>query len=583
MEDKELSDYLSAFRRYWHHCLLIVVAVMIICALLAFLLPPVYRSTATILIEEQEIPSDLVRSTITSFAAQRLQTISQRVMTRSNLIAIIDKFNLYAEDRKTHTIDEIVERMRQEISFQAVSADVIDPRSGHPTQAMIAFTLSYDGSDPGQAQKIDNEVTSLYLEENLRMRTRQTAEASGFLTGEVAQIGAYATELEQKLSSFKEAHLNELPEHKQLTMQMIERTEGELKDIDFQLRALQERNVLIDSQIGQISPENPSISSTGQRVMSSTERLKALRTESISLASQYSEKHPDLVKTRREIQSLENEVGQVDPTIDYARRLNELRDKKSALLDDHAEKHPDAHALDKEIAALEQAIAHFGALDNHAGKSVVVANNPAYLGLSAQKQTNSLEIAGLSKRRAELQAKMREYEKRVRNSPDVERQYFALVRDWENTNNRYREMKVKQMEAQIAEQLERKSKGERFSIIEPPLLPEKPTKPNRPVILMLGFLAAIVASGGYVGVRETLDQSIRKAVQITQLVGMPPLAVIPYLEPESKAKISAKQLFIIFCLVALILFCGLLLMHWLWSPVDVLWFRSLRRLEQLLS
>ena len=139
------------------------------------------------------------------------------------------------------------------------------------------------------------------------------------------------------------------------------------------------------------------------------------------------------------------------------------------------------------------------------------------------------------------------------------------------------------MEAQIAEQLERKSKGERFSIIEPPLLPEKPTKPNRPVILMLGFLAAIVASGGYVGVRETLDQSIRKAVQITQLVGMPPLAVIPYLEPESKAKISAKQLFIIFGLVALILFCGLLLMHWLWSPVDVLWFRSLRRLEQLLS
>jgi succinoglycan biosynthesis transport protein ExoP len=583
MEEKEFSDYLSAFRRNILTCSIIVAIILAISLLTAWLLPPVYRSTSTILIEEQEIPTDLVRSTITSFAAQRLQTISQRVMTRFNLIAIIDKFNLYEKERKNQASDELVERMRQDISFQTVSADVIDPRSGHPTQATIAFTLSYDGKDPGLAQKIDNEITSLYLEENLRMRTKQTAEASDFLTSEVAQIGAYAAELEQKLSKFKENHLNELPEHKQMTMQIIERTESEIKEIELQLRTLQERNFLIDSQITQISPENPVISATGQHVMSASERLKSLRTQYISLAAQYSAKHPDLVKTRQEIEALEKEVGEVDPSIDQARRLHELREKRSAMSEKYAGAHPDIETLDKQIAALEHAISLSDMLGKKGGDAVKFADNPVYLGLSAQKQSNVLEIAGLSKRRSELQAKLLEYEKRVRHSPDVERQYLALARDWENTNNRYREMKAKQMEAQIAEQLERKSKGERFSIIEPPLFPEKPIKPNRPVIVLVGFVLALLAAAGYVGIRETFDKTIRKTAQIVELLGVPPLAVIPYLAVDGEARPSRQRVSIIVGLAIAGFTVSVLLIHWLWMPVDVLWFRSIRALEKLLG
>jgi len=583
MEDKQFSDYLAALRRNKFAFSLMFGAVLTASVLTALLLPPVYRSTATILIEEQEIPTDLVRSTITSFATQRLQTISQRVMTRSNLMSIVEKFNLYEKERKKETTDEIVERMRDDISFKTLSADVIDPRSGRPTQATIAFTLSYDGHNADLSQKVANEITSLYLEENLKMRTRQTAEASDFLTSEVTQIGAYAMELEQKLSKFKEAHLNELPEQKQLNTQALERLENEIKEIDLHIRTLQEHNFLIDGQLGQIPPESPVISATGQHIMSPSEKLKALRTEFISLSAQRSDKHPDVLKLRQEIEALEKNLGHVDSSADQAKYLEQLKTERAAMSEKYADGHPDVSALDKKIAALEQAARSPQSAPRNAPAADQNADNPAYLNLSAQKQSNILEIAGLSKRRAELQTKLQTYEKRLQNAPDVERQYLSMVRDWENTNLRYREMKAKQMEAQVAEQLERKSKGERFSVVEPPSLPEKPLKPNRPAIAALGLVLALAVAAGFIATRESLDKSIRKLGQIAYLTGTPPLAVIPYLDLDEEVKAKSQQAVVLLGALAAGLVIALLLAHWLWIPLDVLWFRGLRKLDLLLG
>jgi len=581
MEEKQLSDYLSAFRRNKQAFSFIFAAVLAVSIVTALLLPPVYRSTATILIEEQEIPTDLVRSTITTFATQRLQTISQRVMTRSNLMNIVDKFKLYESERKKETTDEIVDRMRDDISFKTLSADVIDPRSGRPTQATIAFTLSYDGRQAGLAQQVANEVTSLYLEENLKMRTRQTAEASDFLTNEVAQIGAYAMELEQKLSKFKETHLNELPEQKQLNTQSLERIESEIKDIDLHIRTLQEHNFLIDGQLGQISPESPVIASSGQHIMSSSEKLKALRTDYISLAAQRSEKHPDVLKLRQEIDALEKSVGQVDASSDQMKYLEELKSERAMLSEKYADGHPDINALDRKIAALEKSVqsSKSSSKKTKAKSAEETADNPAYLNLAAQKQSNNLEIEGLSKRRAELREKLQTYEKRLQNAPDVERQYFSMVRDWENTNSRYREMKAKQMEAQVAEQLERKSKGERFSVVEPPSLPEKPLKPNRPAIAALGFILALALAAGYIAIRESLDKSIRKFSQVAAITGSLPLAVIPYLDLDEEVETKNHQTAIVIGSLVVGLIIALLLAHWLWTPLDVLWFRGLRKLD----
>ena len=160
---KGLGDYLAILkRRRWQ---LIVPAVLIFAAAAAaaLLLPPVYKSTATILVEQQEIPQDLVRTTVTSFAAERIQVISQRVMTTAKLGEIIERFNLYPDERRKVPLSDVVEKMREHIDLDMIDADVIDPRSGRASEATIAFTLGYQSDSPQLAQKVANEMVSLYL------------------------------------------------------------------------------------------------------------------------------------------------------------------------------------------------------------------------------------------------------------------------------------------------------------------------------------------------------------------------------------------------------------------------------------
>ena len=140
-ETKSLRDYLSAFVRRKKQILATVIILSLISVAVAVLLPPTYRSTATILIEQQEMPPDLVRSTISSYADQRIQVISQQVMTRPNLLRIVEKYNLYPSYRATKATEEVLQRLAKDIKLDLLKADVIDQRSGSKTTATIAFSL----------------------------------------------------------------------------------------------------------------------------------------------------------------------------------------------------------------------------------------------------------------------------------------------------------------------------------------------------------------------------------------------------------------------------------------------------------
>ena len=151
---KQPRDYVALFIRRRKLFILPAIAIFAGAVALAFLLPPVYRSTATVLIEEPEVPRDLVQSTVSSFATQRLQTIRQRVMTTENLTAIIKRYNLYVADRKTKPLITVIEKFREDLSLETISAKVVDPRQGRPVSATIAFQLAYDSSSPNVAQRI---------------------------------------------------------------------------------------------------------------------------------------------------------------------------------------------------------------------------------------------------------------------------------------------------------------------------------------------------------------------------------------------------------------------------------------------
>lgn len=576
-EQKDFREYLSfVARRRWPMAATAVV-VVVIAAAVAVLLPPAYRSTATILIEEQEIPPDLVRTTISSYADQRIQVISQQVMTRSNLMQIVEKYDLYPRQRKRETTEEILERMRKDIKLDLVTADVIDRRSGSKTSAAIAFTLSYDSENPEKAQKVANELVSLYLNENLKNRQQQVAETSTFLSEEAERLSAHISEIESRLATFKKKNMGRLPELAQLNLQIRDRAEAELSDVDRQLQSVEERRFYLDSQLAQIKPNSPIVSSTGERILDADERLRALDAQYAGMAGVYSEQHPDLIRMRREMEALRKEAGAQGDSTETAQRLDKLRTDRAAVREKYSADHPDAARLDREIQSVEQALAAGSATAATAPSRK--PENPTYLTFQAQRDALDSEQKSLQTRRKELLAKRDQYENRLEQTPQVEREYLDLGRDHENSVLRYREIKAKLMEAEVAQELEKGSKAERFSLIDPPQYPEKPRSPNRPAILLVGMVVALGGGVGYAGVLEGLDGSVKNPRQLSRVLQAPLLTVIPYIRNEADRR-RRRNLRIAVAASAIVGILTLLAaIHFFWMPLEVFWYYLLRRLQ----
>ena len=297
-------DLRAALGQYWRQRWfigLVAAVFMALTVLLAVLWPPTYTSGATILIEQQEIPQELVRSAVTSFADQRVQIISQRVMTTQNLLALIERYILYPDIRLTKPREVLLQTMREDISMKMISADVIDPRSGRPTQATIAFSVNYQSHSPELAVKVANDLTSLYLNENLTSRTQMAEQTTSFFAEEAARQQARILELDKKLADFKEKNKDRLPEVEQLNTQVSERTEMDLRDAENRIAAIDSQRVLLEAQLAQISPTMQVYSETGLRVMNAEDRLKALKSQLAAYKARYAPDHPDIINTQREV------------------------------------------------------------------------------------------------------------------------------------------------------------------------------------------------------------------------------------------------------------------------------------------
>ena len=372
----DLGDYLTAFKRRRGMMALVAGTVFLLGLITAFVWPPTYQASATILIEEQDIPRELIQSTVTSYAAQRIQVISQRVMSRTNLLEIVEKYNLYENERKRNTIEEVLSEMRADIGIDMITAEVMEPRTGRPTAATIAFTLGFKSESPTQAQKVASELTTLYLNENLKSRTEKAAETYDFLTAESTRLSEEIDRLEALLAGFKERNVNTLPELRDLNTQILERTEREMTDVDTQIRNLEERRIYLGGQLGVLDPY-----SSGE-VLSPAARLDALRTEYIRLASRYSPDHPDVTGVKREIKALEMETGQYATADDLRREIELLRKELAVLQQTYTEEHPDVKRLKRQIASLEQELQNPPPTPRQA-PAPASADNPAYVTLQS--------------------------------------------------------------------------------------------------------------------------------------------------------------------------------------------------------
>ncbi len=572
----DLGDYLAAFKRRRGMIVLIAGIVFALGLVTAFVWPPTYQSSSTILIEEQEIPTELIQSTVTSYAAQRIQVISQRVMSRTNLLEIVEKYNLYESERKRKTIEDVLSEMREDIGVDMITADVMDPRTGRPASATIAFTLGFKSESPQQAQKVASELTTLYLNENLKSRTEKAAETYDFLTAESTRLSEEIARLENLLAEFKERNIKTLPELRDLNTQVLERTEREISDVDTQIRNLEERKIYLEGQIGMLDPY-----SSGE-VLSPSARLDALRTEYIHLASRYSPDHPDVTSTKREIKALEMETGQYASADDLRAELDVLRKQLTVAQQTYTEEHPDVKSLKRQIATLENDLKNPPPAPKQTS-APANADNPAYVTMQSQLAAANSEIRSLKTKRAQLTEKIQEYESRLFQTPKSEQEYRAIARDLDHATRRHQDIKAKQMTAEVGQEMEKERKGEKFTLIDPAILPEEPISPNRPAIIFLSLVLALGAGVGSAAVAESMDSTIRGTKGIVAALQMAPLAVIPYMANAAETGAQRRKRIIMVVSVFAGIIVLLLLVHFLVSPLDVLWFRGMRKVDNIVG
>jgi succinoglycan biosynthesis transport protein ExoP len=525
-EAPNLSDLFQILKRRKWSLILPFLVILLLAATVALILPSIYQSTSTILIEEQEVPAEFVKAAVTSYAEQRMETIKQRIMSFQRLNELVDKFNLYPDLREDWTKEQIIEKMRKDIQIDPVSADVTDPKTGRPGTATIAFTLSYQGKNPTVVQQVTNALTSFFLEENLQVRTRQAKETTQFLEDEMKGLKDHLTKLDSSISAFKQEHINELPELLQTNLEARERMDRNIDQLNDQIRTLKEREGYLETQLAAISPSGDE----------KRKRLEELKIQLVNLKTKFSDEHPDVVKTRREIADLEKQM----------------------------------------VVSRSK-----GAKEARAGQDQ--SDNPAYVTLASQLASTRYDMASLSRQIDDLRKKEAEYRRRVENTPKVENAYKVLLVDRDNTQAKYNDLMSKFMEARVALGLEKEQKGERFTLIDPPRFPDKPVKPNRLAILLIGFVLATGGGVGFAALREYSDQSVRDIRRLSMATPFPVLAAIP--EIETRHDIAVKRLKRAFASAAVVvLVAGVVVaFNFLVMDLDVFWAKLMMKFSHLFA
>ncbi len=576
-QNADIRQYWDVVKRRKFQIFIPALAVFSLAVIIAFILPPVYKSSGTILIESQEIPQDFVQSTVTGFVEERLKMITQIVLSRARLQEIIDRFGLYENLKGRSTKEAIIKKMREDIRMETIQAEVLDPQSGRPGSATVAFTLSYEGKDPAKVAKVANVVASLYLEENLKNREERTRGIFDFLETQLAELGSELLHTETQIAAFKNKHLSELPELMQLNLQTMERFDREIDAKMELIKTLTNRKIYLEGQLATIEPMMYSVSPGGKRIMSPKEELRALQSQYMSLSATLSENHPDIISVKKRVEAMEGEVATRDHLRDRYRELQGKEAELALTSKRVSSKHPDVIRLKKEVARLKADVAALSEKQTVLKFEEEKPENPSYISLQTQIVSAQMEIDNAHKELKLLKVKYDDYRKRVERSPQVEQQYRVLKRDYANAQAKYQETMNRLLAAREARGLEESRMAEKFTLVDPPLMPEKPYKPNRLAILLIGLVLAAGSGVGFGSIAEYMDQSVRQTRELAKIAGHPVLAAIPYWETSwDRAGKRRKKWAFVAGMVG-IMVAGVAALHYFYRPLDILWIQIMRK------
>jgi polysaccharide chain length determinant protein (PEP-CTERM system associated) len=475
-------------RRKWLAIPAFVGPVAVAVSLVAFL-PNTYRSTATVLVDRQQVPEAFVRSTVTSALETRLHTISQEVLSRARLEDLINRFGLYVELRKQAPLEDVIGRMRGDIKLELKSAELRGLR-----EATVAFTISYQGSDPALVSSVTNTLAAFYIEENTRARERQATGTADFLKAQLSETKARLDEQEQRVSGFKRRHLGELPQQMDNNLATLDRLHAQLRqNADSQTRAAERRQAL-SSQIAEAesltAPTAYALGPAGGPPVPVTpaDRLIQKKEELARLRTQFSEKYPDVVQLKAEVALLERE----------------LANTKSA------------ESKPGQIAA---------AIPSPPASASPAA--PYLLRLKEALSEAQTDLKVLKAEEGRLRESIAVYQGRVENVPRREQEFKEISRDYESTRELYGSLLKRYEEAQLAESMEQRQKGEQFRVLDSAVANLQPAAPNRVKLLLMGVAAALGLAAAVVFMAEHIDTSFHEVDDLRAFTNVPVLASIP--------------------------------------------------------
>jgi succinoglycan biosynthesis transport protein ExoP len=481
-ETRQVSglDWLLAVwsRRKWLAIVTLAAPLSAAVSLITFL-PNMYRSTATVLVDRQQVPETFVQATVTSALETRLHTISQEILSRSRLDALITRFGLYTDLRKRIPSETVIERMRKDIRLELKSAEVRGQR-----EATVAFTISYQGSDPGTVTLVTNTLASFYIEENLKARERQATGTAEFLKVQLEETKKRLDEQEQRVSEFKRRHLGELPQQMDTNLATLERLHAQLRlNADNQLRAVERRQVL-SSQLAEAG-SLVALASMGPGGLAAPPeaRLPVLKQELARLRTQFSAKYPDVVALAAEVTALEREVADV--------QAHEPNGKENLAVRPAAQRTPYVLRLEEALSEAEAEIKILKSEDKRLG-------------------------AGIAS-----------YQARVENVPRREQEFRELSRDYESTREHYHSLLKRHEEAQLAESMEQRQKGEQFRVLDPAVPSPRPAAPNRVQLLVMAVMGSLGLVAGAVALAEKVDSSFHTVDELRAFSEVPVLVSIP--------------------------------------------------------
>jgi uncharacterized protein involved in exopolysaccharide biosynthesis len=578
-EQADIRQYWAAVKRRKWQIIIPAVLVFVISVVIAMVLPPRYKSTGTILIEAQEIPESFVQSSVTGYVEERIQALTQVILSRGKLLEIINRFGLYEDLRDRYTTEEIIEKMRENIVMEPIQTEVVNPRSGRPGSATIAFMVSFEGESPRQVTQVANVLASAYLEQNMETREEQARGTFDFLENQQEQLRAEIVDSEAKIAAFKRAHVNELPELMELNLQTMDRLERRIDAKEEEIKTLVDRKIYLEGQLATVEPLMYTVTSEGRRVMTPKEELESLRSEYLKLKATMSPDHPDVIDLRKRLNAMESEVTGREKLRDLYRRLDEKESELAKAREKFSEVHPDVIMLGKEVQALREEVKVLSEKQTVLKAEDTKPENPSYINLQTQITSTEMDIRTTRAELAQLKEKYRDYQRRVENTPQVEQEYRALQRDYQNAQAKYQETTNRLLTAREAKGLEEKRMAEKFTLIDPPAFPEKPTSPNRLAIVLIGLVLAMGTGVGFGSLAEYMDESVRDPEELTRLAKQPVLAAIPFWETRrDRAKKMWKRVALGLSAVGIIA-GALVAIHYFYRPLDVLWIQVLRRLS----